>query len=241
MGEADPRQGQEKEGRKANGNGRSIAEPELEATLQPRGLFAKLAAVLKEVSRVPKSGRNEHFKYDYVQESDLADHIRPLLAAQGIGLAFGMVDVIDLPTGQVQVKCEITLSDDHTEITKYVFGRAADKSDKGLYKATTGAVKYWLYKTFLVSTGDDPESDAESDKAAEHSGEKRTKEDLAKQKKDYGQFVADAQEMRRKGSAADLDSFMESSKEKIRVNMYYQNYLALYKELKASLSQQKAA
>jgi hypothetical protein len=37
------------------------------------------------------------------------------------------------------------------------FAEGADKSDKGSYKAMTGAVKYALLKTFLIPTGDDPE------------------------------------------------------------------------------------
>ena len=55
---------------------------------KPATLSAKLAAIMAEISRVKKSGRNEHFKYDYVTEADLADAIRPLLAKHDLGLIF---------------------------------------------------------------------------------------------------------------------------------------------------------
>jgi hypothetical protein len=37
-------------------------------------------------------------------------------------------------------------------------GEGEDRGDKAAYKAITGATKYWVMKTFLISTGDDPES-----------------------------------------------------------------------------------
>ena len=43
-----------------------------------------IAAVLAEVHRVPKNGRNDFHKYDYVTESDLVDHLREKLAEQDL-------------------------------------------------------------------------------------------------------------------------------------------------------------
>jgi hypothetical protein len=42
-------------------------------------------------------------------------------------------------------------------------GQGDDPADKGLYKAYTGALKYFLMKTFLIPTGDDPEADTNTD------------------------------------------------------------------------------
>ena len=36
-------------------------------------------------------------------------------------------------------------------------GQGADKGDKGMYKAFTGGLKYFLMKMFMLPTGDDPE------------------------------------------------------------------------------------
>jgi hypothetical protein len=48
----------------------------------------------------------------------------------------------------------------------YWMGYGDDTGDKGYYKAETGAVKYFLMKTFMVATGNDPEADAQVDERA---------------------------------------------------------------------------
>ncbi len=40
------------------------------------------------------------------------------------------------------------------------YGQGQDKGDKGVYKAATGAEKYFLLKTFLIATGDDAEKES---------------------------------------------------------------------------------
>jgi len=59
------------------------------------------------------------------------------------------------------VKLEVRFvdADSGEQYTSYFYGDGYDKTDKGLYKAITGALKYALLKTFLVATGDDPEKD----------------------------------------------------------------------------------
>ena len=42
-------------------------------------------------------------------------------------------------------------------IGDFACGQGADKGDKGVYKAITGAIKYVYMKTFNIPTGDDPE------------------------------------------------------------------------------------
>jgi hypothetical protein len=39
-------------------------------------------------------------------------------------------------------------------------GYALDEGDKHIYKAYTGAIKYFLINNFMLSTGDDPEMDS---------------------------------------------------------------------------------
>lgn len=136
------------------------------STLNRGVLFAKMAAVMGEVHRIPKNGYNKFQRYNYATESDVADFIRPLLAKHGIGLVFGVDEVTQLENGRTLARITITIGDESgAEISTTVYGEARDvdskgnPQDKGLYKAMTGAVKYWLFKTFLVSTGDDPEAD----------------------------------------------------------------------------------
>lgn len=131
-------------------------------------LAKKMASILGEVGRVPKNGRNNFQKYDYATESDVLDTIRPILAKYGIAVFYNCLEVIDLENARVRVKVEFELVDGDSGAAKTTicFGEARDADsqgrpqDKGIYKAMTGACKYWLFKTFLISTGDDPEHES---------------------------------------------------------------------------------
>ena len=130
-------------------------------------IFAKLAKVMGQAHRVPKNGHNRFNNYKYATESDAADEIRPLLAENGLGLMVSVDEVQEADNGRVIVYGTVTIGDESGAwISVSIAGEARDvdskggRQDKGTYKAITGAVKYWLFKTFLLSTGDDPETDA---------------------------------------------------------------------------------
>jgi|SRR5690606_16106923 len=123
-------------------------------------IYSKILQVMKEVEKVPKNGYNQFHKYYYATESDLTESIRPILI--DAGLAFFATVLDQKREGEfTKVKMEFTLADTETgETLKSIFwGEGQDKGDKGLYKAYTGATKYFLMKTFLIPTGDDPEGD----------------------------------------------------------------------------------
>lgn len=134
---------------------------------QGRPLAKKLAQVLADVHRVPKNGRNDFHRYDYVYESDLVDHIRDKLAEQGVAIFPSVTDhsVEEMQDARNKVSylttvtLDITLVDGESGdmMTTTWVGQGMDNGDKGYYKAYTGAIKYFLMKTFLISTGDDPE------------------------------------------------------------------------------------
>lgn len=132
---------------------------------KPKGeLHTRLARVLAKIEKIPKEGRNDFHEYDYVKEDTLTEQIRPMLADEGISLIFGAEEVILAENCITLVRCTFTLGCDFGEpfkSTVWGAGRDADRNgnrgDKGIYKAMTGAMKYFLYKTFLVSTGDDVE------------------------------------------------------------------------------------
>jgi hypothetical protein len=48
------------------------------------------------------------------------------------------------------------------ELTVRVAGEGADAGDKAPYKAMTGALKYALLQSFLLATGDDPRTNAQT-------------------------------------------------------------------------------
>lgn len=127
-------------------------------------LFKKIASVLGDVGYVQKKGWNSFHKYHYVTEADLVDAVRVKLAAQNVALIPSVEAINERPVSKgvvTTVTMAFTFVDGDTgAIFKATWaGQGEDPSDKGLYKAYTGAVKYFLMKTFLIATGDDPESE----------------------------------------------------------------------------------
>lgn len=132
---------------------------------QPMGLVKKLAEVMRAVERVPKSGRNDFHKYDYATEADIAATVRAELATRHIMLIPSIIGesrhaVGDKGSVLTVLEMEMEFLDGETleSIKKPWRGYGSDKDDKGGYKAMTGAEKYFLMKTFLIPTGDDPEA-----------------------------------------------------------------------------------
>lgn len=128
-------------------------------------IYAKIAKAMAQVERVPKTGYNSFHKYAYATETDLTESIRPILTE--CGLAFFSSVLEQSREGEfTKAKMEFTVADTETGecIKSTYWGEGQDKGDKGLYKAYTGATKYFLMKTFLIPTGDDPESDEGADK-----------------------------------------------------------------------------
>ena len=135
---------------------------------QTKTIGQRLANVLEHIKRVPKNGRNNFHKYDYTTESDLTDFVRPLLAKEGLTIIPSIDEYSrtgDKKDGfKITIKMSFTIMADNGETLGPFswYGDADDKNDKALYKAVTGGVKYFLFKLFLVSTGDDPEHDGQT-------------------------------------------------------------------------------
>lgn len=138
-------------------------------------LAKKLALVLIEINRVPKTGWNDFHRYKFVTESDLSDAVREHLGKVGV---FIFTDVVEITREEVdktargarQWLTRVKLSHTFVEAesgashTVFSYGEGIDGADKGIYKAITGATKYFLYKNFLISTGDDPERTNENER-----------------------------------------------------------------------------
>lgn len=130
-------------------------------------LYRKIAAVTAAIRRIPKNGKNTFHNYKYATESDLTDGIRDLLEEHGLAFLPPTVlshERIPLesksgPLTRVQMQFTLACCDTGEIITSVLWADGQDQADKGFYKAYTGGVKYFLMKTFLVSTGDDPEQD----------------------------------------------------------------------------------
>jgi hypothetical protein len=140
-----------------------------EAQQPARTLIRKLADIMGEVERVPKSGRNEFHRYDYATEADIAAAVRSGMAKRAVMLIPSVrnTEWTELPTKSGKMRlCTLTVDftlhdgDSGETLTYTVLGEGSDSGDKATYKALTGAEKYALLKIFLIPTGDDPENDA---------------------------------------------------------------------------------
>ncbi len=105
-------------------------------------------------------------------ETDLLEAIRDKLAQKKVFI-FSSVDELVQEGTLTTVKMTFTFVDGESgeQYSVTYYGTGDDKGDKGVYKAYTGCLKYFLMKTFLVPTGDDPEADSETDQRAEGKGE----------------------------------------------------------------------
>ena len=139
-------------------------------------LYKKISQVMAKSKRIPKNGYNDFHKYAYATEADVVEHIREIMAEVGLAHTFNVAEVqrdeIEGKEGKVnfmtRVWCEFTLWDADTgeSVVSRVCGESLDSGDKGIYKSMTGADKYFLMKTFLIPTGDDPEQVGAGDAGA---------------------------------------------------------------------------
>lgn len=140
---------------------------------QPCGkLAAKLAKILGEIGQVPKSGHNSFHNYDYVTENDLVYAVRKKLSEHLVFVfssveeqTIRIVEDGDRKSALTEVTTLHTFVDGESgeQFSVRSKGQGADVGDKGGYKAITGAMKYFLYKCFMIPTGDDPEADERTD------------------------------------------------------------------------------
>lgn len=145
-------------------------------TESSKTLHKKLVKVLGSLGTVNKSGKNKAQGYTYATESDLLDAIRAQLIEQNVFI-FTSSEVQDIKElnkkdreGNDKLSFITTVSTQHTfydadsgeSHTVTSSGQGHDSLDKGVFKAITGANKYFLMKNFLMATGDDPENDSGS-------------------------------------------------------------------------------
>lgn len=132
-------------------------------------LYAKIARVTAAMKRVPKHGENKFQHYKYATESDIVDTLREAMGNEKIAI-LPRVDRTERiehpnerlgPITRLYMTFTVACGDTGASVQMPWIGDGQDTADKGLYKAYTGAEKYFLMKLFLVATGDDPEQDVE--------------------------------------------------------------------------------
>ncbi len=146
----------------------TTAAPDFRLEAQAK-LYAKLAKIIGEITSIPKSGHNDFHNYDYVTANDLINAVRDKLSAAGVFIFTSVErqeikEIVD-DSNPDKVKRSIltmitlkhTFCDGDGGGTFEVFsqGQGSDVSDKGGYKAITGAMKYFIYKCFMIPTDED--------------------------------------------------------------------------------------
>jgi len=125
-------------------------------------IFSRLLKVQKEIDAVPKRGYNSFHKYHYATEADILT-VKKTLNDNGLIV---MPTTLSQETGfkpdgkswaRVTLLFKVVDAETGEEIESIFTGYAEDNFDKAIYKATTGANKYFYLKFFGIATEDDPE------------------------------------------------------------------------------------
>ncbi len=132
-------------------------------------IHKKMSEVLTAVGYIEKAGTNASQGYKYVMAAQVADKVREELSKRGLSIVPSTVDVIEsgqtISGKQSLITLKVTWRITDSESGEYVefqsIGSGSDSTDKGVYKAQTGALKYGLLMGFLIPTGDDPENEGD--------------------------------------------------------------------------------
>lgn len=155
---------------------------ELETKPNPAGLAAKLMTLRKTMDSFAweKDGINRAQSYQYITEAQYKKNFKEALAAARLDFSSSVVDYqyigpISEKMNMVIAKFEFRIIDRGTgdSETFTAVGSGADMGDKGIYKAYTGALKYFLANNYLVAEGAEPEADEEPIKPRHVTPERR--------------------------------------------------------------------
>lgn len=133
--------------------------------LSAAGPIAKrLALATLEIDHVAKRGRNEFHKYDYATAEDIKAAAREALAKHGLVIIPLMLHVEQSQAGK-QIKTiadfEYVIACEEGTVSVPWTCEAYDTGDKGINKASTGGLKYFLINLLQIPIGDEPDADGE--------------------------------------------------------------------------------
>lgn len=138
---------------------------------KPSSLYSKLIAAAASVSGVEKNGKNTQQNYDYAKAEDVIAAASKALVGAGLALLPTMGEVETLREYEtrsgsygvtVRVEMLYMVVDPETgeSIERRYLGTGSDSpGDKAIYKAVTGAAKYFYAGLLGIGFGADPEND----------------------------------------------------------------------------------
>jgi hypothetical protein len=139
-------------------------------TVANKSLISKLALIYGEVGNLTKTGTNEVQRYKYAEAAEVANLVRPLFSKHGLTLTPTDITVVDAHEESRDGKASMkyltlvyhwTISDSTSGETLPIVsvGSGFDSGDKAAYKAATGAFKYAIMTSLMLSAGDDAENE----------------------------------------------------------------------------------
>lgn len=131
------------------------------ATKEKKNIYQRISAIAADVPPIEKDSKVEFGQsYKYTSHDYVSGIIRPLLGKHGVAMITSLASwkqdgnrleaiyTIDF----------VNIDDPEDRVTTQWIGYGVDNQDKGPGKACSYATKYAAMKTFLMSTGDDPEA-----------------------------------------------------------------------------------
>ncbi len=161
-----------------------------------RSLVRKLSEVMAAVGYLQKRGENTAQKYWYAKEADVVEAMRGELAKRQVFIFPSVISCtrtkVERPNFKPELPNRVSYATDLVMRWTFVDGESGERmecdipgcsespGDKGVYVAMTGSEKYLLMKSFLIPTGDDPESDENEPRGTKADAQAVADEKLAK-------------------------------------------------------------
>lgn len=136
-------------------------------------LAAKIAKISNEIGKIAKSGRNSEQGYAFIEYSVVAAEIRAKQAEVGVAIVPQIeeytADKVATAKGRIgfhyllNMTFEVINTDNpEDKIQVKWVGEATDYGDKGVNKAITSAVKYFIMRLYNISEKGEKEADADT-------------------------------------------------------------------------------
>ena len=167
-------------------------------------LFEKILAVMADVEYLQKDG-NVAFKqtnYNYLSEEKITANVRnAMITHKLVMFPVGCSQAVSASTFDEIIMTYRIVDADVPEsfIDVQTKGCGHDTGDKKSYKAMTGAFKYAMRQTFMISTGDDPDREASG----------KTVEKIATATKPKSDFKTEVEKLSGKIKLLDFETLVE--------------------------------
>ncbi len=130
-------------------------------------LVTRVCAVMADVGNIEKDKTNDHFKYAYTSAEAVRAKVQKACAKHQLMLKVEYSQENVTPTQSVMKStCSVSIDGATWVLLGEGWGAGVDRGEKSPMKACTSAAKYAIANAFCIALGDDPEADAETDRAA---------------------------------------------------------------------------